>query len=77
MGSVRGSSVAVAALAAFSLVLAACSDSPDTTSPSASASGGEVPQIAAADFTADFAVMKELTGLAAQGEGLIIRATGG
>jgi D-xylose transport system substrate-binding protein len=30
-----------------------------------------VPQINAADFTADFALMKELTGLAAQGEGMI------
>jgi D-xylose transport system substrate-binding protein len=72
MGSVRGSLVAVAALAALSLVAAACSNSSDTTpSASASASGGEVPQIAAADFTADFAVMKQLTGLAAQGDGLI------
>jgi D-xylose transport system substrate-binding protein len=71
MGSVRRSLVGVGVLAAFSLVLAACSNSPDTTSSQSSSSGGEVPQINAADFTADFAVMQELTGLAAQGDGLI------
>ena len=71
MRSVRKSSlVAVGVVAAFSLVLAACSDSSSSSS-SASSSGGEVPQIAAGDFTADFAVMQQLTGLAAQGEGLI------
>ena len=71
MRSVRKSSfVAVGVVAAFSLVLAACSDSSSSSS-SASTSGGEVPQIAAGDFTADFAVMQQLTGLAAQGEGLI------
>ena len=71
MRSVRRSSfVAVGVLAAFSLVLAACSDSSSSSS-TASSSGGEVPQIAAGDFTADFAVMQQLTGLAAQGEGLI------
>jgi D-xylose transport system substrate-binding protein len=62
--------VAVGVVAAFSLVLAACSDSSSSSS-TASSSGGEVPQIAAADFTADFAVMQQLTGLAAQGTGLI------
>ena len=71
MRSVRGSMVAVAALAALSLVSAACSSSSETTSSSAPASGGEVPQISAADFTADFAVMQQLTDLAAQGDGLI------
>jgi D-xylose transport system substrate-binding protein len=71
MRSVRKSSfVAVGVVAAFSLVLAACSDSSSSSS-TASSSGGEVPQIAAGDFTADFAVMQQLTGLAAQGEGLI------
>jgi D-xylose transport system substrate-binding protein len=71
MRSVRKSSfVAVGVVAAFSLVLAACSDSSSSSS-TASSSGGEVPQIAAADFTADFAVMQQLTGLAAQGTGLI------
>jgi D-xylose transport system substrate-binding protein len=71
MRSVRKSSfVAVGVVAAFSLVLPACSDSSSSSS-TASSSGGEVPQIAAGDFTADFAVMQQLTGLAAQGEGLI------
>jgi D-xylose transport system substrate-binding protein len=60
----------VAALAAFLLVLAACSSSSSSTS-SQAPSGGEVPQISAADFTADFSVMQQLTGLAAQGDGLI------
>lgn len=72
MRSVRKPSLlAIGVLAAFSLVLAACSNSSDSTSSQASSSGGEVPQIAAADFTADFAVMEQLTGLAAQGDGLI------
>jgi len=63
--------VAIGALAAFSLVMAACSNSSDTASSQASASGGAVPQISAADFTADFSVMQQLTGLAAQGDGLV------
>ena len=72
MRSVRKSSfVAVGVVAAFSLVLAACSNSSSSSSTQASSSGGEVPQIAAGDFTADFAVMQQLTGLAAQGDGLI------
>ena len=71
MGSARRWSVAVGVLAALSLVSAACSSSSETTSSSAPASGGEVPQISAADFTADFAVMEQLKGLAAQGDGLI------
>jgi len=71
MRSVRGSLATIGALAAFSLVMAACSNSSDTASSQASATGGEVPQISAADFTADFSVMQQLTGLAAQGDGLV------
>lgn len=53
------------------LVLSACSNK-STTTPSASATtSGAVPQISAGDFTADFSVMKQLTGLAAQGKGMI------
>ena len=63
--------MAVGVVATLSLVSAACSSSSETTSSSAPASGGEVPQISAADFTADFAVMEQLTGLAAQGDGMI------
>lgn len=65
-------------LAAYSVVgllavtLAACSNSTGTTGSSAPpTSSTPVPQINAADFTADFSLMKELTGLAAQGKGLI------
>jgi len=71
MRSVRGSLATIGALAAFSLVMGACSNSSDTASSQASATGGEVPQISAADFTADFSVMQQLTGLAAQGDGLV------
>jgi D-xylose transport system substrate-binding protein len=53
------------------LVLAACSNSDDNSSDSTSGASGDVPQINAADFTADFSLMSELTGLAADGEGLI------
>ena len=70
MSELRRPLAAIVALVAFSLVLAACSNS-SSSSATASSSGGEVPQIAAADFTADFAVMQQLTGLAAQGTGLI------
>ncbi len=63
----------VGALLLLGFVLAACSnESTTSTTPSASASASaEVPQINAADFTADFALMKELTGIAAQGKGMI------
>ncbi len=52
--------------------LSACSSSSSSssTSPGGSSSAA-VPQINAADFTADFALMKELTGLASQGQGMI------
>src|SRR5262245_1585975 len=52
------------------LTLSACGGDDDdgTAAPSASASA---PQINAADFTADFSLMKQLTGLASQGEGKI------
>ncbi len=63
-------SIGVVLLLAF--VLAACSksssNSPGTTGPS---SGGAVPQISVGDFTADFSLMKQLTGLASQGKGSI------
>jgi len=57
-------------LLAAGLVLSACGGDDDggTAAPSASAS---VPQIDASAFTADFSLMKQLTGLAAQGQGKI------
>jgi D-xylose transport system substrate-binding protein len=60
----------ISALLVAGSVLAACNEEPSTTGPSASA-GGEVPQVAVEDFDAEFSVMKQLTGLASQGEGMI------
>jgi D-xylose transport system substrate-binding protein len=54
----------------FGAVMAACSSNSPSSTSSASGSAS-VPQIAAGDFTADFAVMRQLTGLAASGTGLI------
>jgi D-xylose transport system substrate-binding protein len=48
-----------------------CSSSSTSTATKTSAAKSAVPQINAADFTADFALMKQLTGLAAQGKGLV------
>jgi D-xylose transport system substrate-binding protein len=54
------------------MVISACSSSntPSTT-PTTAKTSAAVPQINAADFTADFALMKQLTGLASQGKGLV------
>lgn len=71
MNEIRRPLAGAAALLAFSLVLAACSSDSSSTSSSAATSGAAVPQISAEDFTADFAVMEQLTDLAAQGEGMI------
>ena len=68
----RKSIAITSAVLSLGLVVSACSSS---TTPSATkttpATSGAVPQINAADFTADFSVMKKLTGLAAQGKGLV------
>src|SRR2546423_7728193 len=50
--------------------LTACSKAKPSATPSGGASAS-VPQIDAAAFTADFSLMKQLTGLAAQGKGLV------
>ncbi|WP_158274456.1 substrate-binding domain-containing protein [Cellulomonas sp. WB94] len=80
MGTVRRTVTLTGAVLSLGLALVACSsNSGTTTTPSASASGSgsvapttaEVPQINAADFTADFALMKQLTGLASQGKGMV------
>lgn len=75
MGTGRKSIAITSAVLSLGLVVSACSSS---TTPSAtkttsatSATSAAVPQINAADFTADFSVMKKLTGLAGQGKGLI------
>ena len=59
-----------AAVLLLGTVLAACSSS-STTNTTAPGSSASVPSIAAGDFTSDFAVMQQLTGLASQGSGLI------
>src|SRR5438552_1389322 len=59
-----------AAILLLGTVLAACSSS-STTNTTAPGSSASVPAIAAGDFTADFAVMQQLTGLASQGSGLV------
>ena len=50
--------------------LGACSSNSSSSS-SAPGSSASVPAIGAGDFTSDFAVMKELTGLASSGTGLV------
>ena len=73
MGSARKSVALTCALLSLGLIVSACSSSTtssSTSTPSAGASAA-VPQINAAAFTADFALMKQLSGLAAQGKGLI------
>jgi D-xylose transport system substrate-binding protein len=62
--------LAVASAAAL-FVLAACSSNSSSSSTASSSGGGEVPQIAAGDFTADFAVMEQLQGVASQGSGMV------
>jgi D-xylose transport system substrate-binding protein len=64
----------LAAVAAASLVigLMACSNNESSsTTASSGTSAVEVPQIDVTAFTADFSLMKELTDIAAQGDGLI------
>lgn len=64
----------LAAVAAASLVigLMACSNNESSsTTASSGTSAAEVPQIDVTAFTADFSLMKDLTDIAAQGDGLI------
>ncbi len=71
MGTVRRTVTLTSVVVSLGLVLTACSSNTGSSTPSASATPTAVPQISAADFTADFALMKQLTGMAAQGKGLI------
>src|SRR5450759_2396480 len=70
MGTGRKSIAITGAVLSLGLVVSACSSS-TTPSSTTSKTSAAVPQINAADFTADFALMKQLTGLASQGKGLI------
>jgi D-xylose transport system substrate-binding protein len=74
MGTARKSVAFTGALLSLGLVVAASGCSSSTTSSSTATSSKAstaVPQINAADFKSDFALMKQLTGLAAQGKGLV------
>ena len=73
MGTARKSVALLSAFVSLGLVasVSACSSSTTTTSTATSAAKAAVPQVNAADFKADFALMKTLTGLASQGKGLV------
>jgi len=75
METARKSVALTGALLSLGLVVAVsgCSSS-TTSSPTASATpktSAAVPQISATEFTSDFAAMKQLTGLASQGKGMV------
>jgi D-xylose transport system substrate-binding protein len=68
----RKSLAPIGVLLAAGLILSACGGDDDNAGASASpSSSASVPQIDAAAFTSDFALMKQLTGLASQGKGKI------
>lgn len=67
----RKSIAITSAVLSFGLVVSACSSSTTPSATKTSGTSAPVPKINAADFTADFALMKQLTGLASQGKGII------
>lgn len=73
MGSNRRAAAMTGAVLSVGLLLAGCSSNKpsSTSSTSSGTTPTAAPQVNAADFTADFSVMKQLTGLAAQGKGMI------
>ncbi len=73
MGTTNKSVALTSALLSLGLVVAVsgCSSSTETTPTKTPAANAAVPKVNAADFTADFAVMKTLTGLASQGKGVV------
>ncbi len=62
---------AVTAALALAAAAASCGSSSSSSSSTPSSGGGAVPQVDVTKFTADFAVMKTLQSLAAQGKGKI------
>jgi len=70
MSSPLKTMAATTAVVLLGFGLGACS-SKSPSSSGAPASSASVPAVAAGDFTADFSVMKELTGLASSGTGLV------
>ena len=72
MGSARRAAAMTGAVLSVGLVLAGCSTGKSSsTSSTSGTTPSTAPQVNAADFTADFSVMKQLTGLASQGKGMI------
>ena len=76
MAAVRRTAALTGAALSLGLVLTACSSTPSATTSSSGGAGAStapsaVPQVNAADFTSDFSVMKQLTGLASQGKGMV------
>ncbi|MEP7016657.1 MAG: substrate-binding domain-containing protein [Actinomycetota bacterium] len=67
----RKSIALTSAVLSLGLVVSACSSSSTPSTTATTTGKAAVPQINAADFTADFALMKQLTGLASQGKGLV------
>jgi D-xylose transport system substrate-binding protein len=74
MGTAGKSSALTSALLSLGLVVSvsACSSSTTPSSTTTSATtAASIPKVNAADFTSDFALMKQLTGLASQGKGTV------
>jgi D-xylose transport system substrate-binding protein len=72
MGTARKSIAVTSAVLSLGLIVSACSSSTTSSSTATPAkTSGAVPQISATDFKSDFSAMKGLTGLAAQGKGLV------
>ena len=67
----RKSIALTSAVLSLGLVVSACSSSSTPSTTATTTGKAAVPQINAADFTADVALMKQLTGLASQGKGLV------
>lgn len=71
MRSMRKTLATVTAVALVVGLLAACSNNESSSTATTGSSAAEVPQIDVTAFTADFSLMKDLQGIAAQGDGLI------
>jgi D-xylose transport system substrate-binding protein len=72
MGTARKSLALTSALSVGLLVtVTACSSSTSSSPATSSTTSAAAPQVNAADFTSDFALMKKLAPLAAQGKGLV------
>jgi D-xylose transport system substrate-binding protein len=65
----RRRGVGLSLVAVTALVLVGCSNNNTPSSSGTPSSGGSVPQLTAASFTADFSAMSQLKDLAAQGKG--------